>query len=161
MRVGVVQPPREPYGVHQLQDLLLALFFVLDETVDDQGLLDRLRDGVAGVEGRVGVLEDDLHLLPLHTELLLAHLHEVLALEIDLARRRLDQAQDAPARGALAAAGFAHDAERLALFDREGNVVHRVEHPLGRLEIFFQVSDFYHSLAHRSILPPVRTLSSS
>ena len=46
-------------------------------------------------------------------------LRDVAALEADLARGRVEQAHHQPRRGALAAAGLADDAERLAALDLE------------------------------------------
>ena len=48
---------------------------------------------------------------------------DVLALKPDFAGGRLDQAQDAAAGGRFAGAGFADEAERLALLDVEADAV--------------------------------------
>ncbi len=52
--------------------------------------------------------------------------HDVLAIQIDLTRQRLDQPQDRPARSGFATAGFAHKAQRLALVDGKRQVLDRV-----------------------------------
>ena len=56
---------------------------------------------------------------------------DVLAVEPDRARGRLDQAQHQLADGRLAAAGFADQAQRLAAVDREADAVDRLA-PRGR-----------------------------
>ena len=56
----------------------------------------------------------------------------VLALELHLTGRRLDQPEDAAAGRGLAAARFADQAERLALLDRKRHVVHRAHDPTAR-----------------------------
>src|SRR5579883_1839774 len=99
--------------------------------------LDHLDDLVAHREGRV---ERGHRLLKDHGDLVaapLAHLRrleleEVDALEQDLAagnpaRRPRDQAHDRERRHALAAAGFADDAESAASLQREAHAVDGVE----------------------------------
>src|SRR6185503_13099922 len=56
-------------------------------------------------------------------QLVAAHARHILALEPDLARTGFDQAQDAAAGRRLAAARFAHQAQRLALADLEADAV--------------------------------------
>ena len=96
---------------HPLLDLVL---FGLDaELPDDAGNL--AADGVARVEGVVGVLEDHLH----RAELLgraLAHrqIADVLAVETDLAVGAALEAHQHLGEGRFAATGFADDAEGLA-----------------------------------------------
>ena len=52
---------------------------------------------------------------------------DVAALELDRSRRRLDQAEDRPAKRRLAAAGLADEAEDLARADVEVDAVDRVD----------------------------------
>src|SRR5947207_3488793 len=52
---------------------------------------------------------------------------DVLAFEQDLARRRVEQANEQPRGGALSAAGLADDSQRLALHDVERDVVDRLD----------------------------------
>ncbi len=58
----------------------------------------------------------------------------VLAVEEDRAARRLVQPDQQPRHRALAAAGFAHQRQRLALVDAEADAVHRM-HELARLAL--------------------------
>src|SRR5215470_8989658 len=94
---------------------------------------DRLGDLVAHREQRVQrhhrVLQD--HRDPLAADaphLVLGLLQEIGALEEHLARddasRRRQHAQEGQRQGSLARARLAHDAERLALIERQGDVVH-------------------------------------
>ena len=68
----------------------------------------------------------------------------------DAARRVGDQAQDRQRGHALAAAGFADDAQRLAGAQREGHAVDgRAPAPTGREEIGLQVLDLEHGRGRR------------
>ena len=79
----------------------------------------RLGDDVAGRHARIErgerVLEDDLHLPAVGPQLGLAQMRDVAAVDPDAAAGRLDQPQDRAADRRLAAAGFADQAERLAV----------------------------------------------
>ena len=69
---------------------------------------------------------------------------------------RIDEADDRRTRYGLAGAGFAHDAEHLALGDVEGDAVDGLQNPASRDELDAQVPDgedwFCHDsfLSHRS-----------
>ena len=84
------------------------------DLLDPQRLGDRGADGQAGIERRLRVLEDDLHLAPQRAHLLAAEAGDVDALELDRTGGRLDQAQHATPDGRLAAAALADQAEGLA-----------------------------------------------
>jgi hypothetical protein len=90
--------------------------------LDEKALLDDLRDGQAGGEGAVGVLEDHLHVLAQGTDVARAQAVDAAAEDHD---RPLggEQAQHGEAEGGLAGAGFADDADRLALADPDGHAV--------------------------------------
>jgi hypothetical protein len=71
--------------------------------VDLQRLGDDVAHRHAGVQARIGVLEDDLH-VPAHDKHLLAVVAEyVLAIDEDLTLRRFQKAQDEAGERALAA----------------------------------------------------------
>ena len=95
--------------------------------------LDRLRDLVAHrvdrVERRHGLLEDHRDGVAADVaHLVVGQLQQVAPVEPDLARDGLARALDQPHRGhrgdALAAAGLADDAQRLAVLDLERHAVH-------------------------------------
>ena len=85
--------------------------------------VQRLGDDVLGaharIERRVGVLEDDLQVLAVGTHVGAGELVDARTVEMDFAGRRLDQLEDQLAGGRLAAAGFAHQAQRFAGPDGE------------------------------------------
>src|SRR5438876_371501 len=87
----------QPHRLEEVDDALLALLAGLGELVDDQRLSDDRAHGHARVEGGVGILEDDLHVAAKVPQRALVEGGDVLAFEVDLARRRLDEPQDAPA----------------------------------------------------------------
>ena len=87
------------------------------------------------VERADRVLEDDLH-VPAH-RLQVARRRDaddVDAVELDLARGRLEQPQQRAAEGRLAAAGLADEADRLAAADVEVDAVDRLQLADGALE---------------------------
>ena len=78
------------------------------------------------VERGERVLKDHLHVEPRLAQLRLVQRHDVLAIEVDLARQGIDQPQDRTPGGGLAATRFTHKAQGLALVDREGEILHRM-----------------------------------
>jgi hypothetical protein len=88
----------------------------------------------ARVQRRIRVLEDDLELAPHVSHLRPAEARDVTAVEDDLAGRRLDELDDRARQRRLAAAGLAHEAERLPRLHREVDSVHRMDLPDGALE---------------------------
>ena len=111
--------------LHQLQNTLMALGLVLIHLVNVQRLPDDVGDGHAGVEGGIGVLENHGGLLAELIDLLVGF--DGLSVKEDLAARGLVQVQQGAADGGFAAAGFAHEAQRLTPADIEGDIVHRLE----------------------------------
>ena len=105
--------------------------------------------GHARVERGERVLEDDLDLpahLPHGAAVQLGQLRPV---ELDRARRRLDELQHGPTGGRLAAPGLADEAEGLARGDAEGDAADGVddadlvpdERPAAHREVLDQVCD--------------------
>ncbi len=74
----------------------------------------------------------------------------VLAVEGQLAGRGLDQAQHGPREGRLAAAGFADDAEDLALSPLERDPVDRPRDALADAELHRQVANLHQGLGIHS-----------
>jgi hypothetical protein len=97
VRIAAHVVGREADRLEQLDDPRLELGPALRQLVDDQRLADDRADRHARIERGVRVLEDDLHVARQRAQLVLAGPGDVLALEPDLARGRLDQAQDAAA----------------------------------------------------------------
>ena len=81
-----------------------------------QRLGDDVADGHARIERGVRVLKDDLHLFAQAAQLVAAQVHDVAAVEDDLARWSAGSSRRTHAAGGrLARTGFADQAERLAL----------------------------------------------
>ena len=110
------------HGLEQVCHPLID-FLALGDSMDEQRLADDLADRHARVERSVGVLEDDLHVPSQGSQRAAGHRGDVLALEQDLAGRRFDQLHDESAGRGLAAAGFAHEPQDLALGDRKTDAV--------------------------------------
>ena len=90
----------ETHALEQTRDLILALL-APRQVVDAHGFADDVADGHARVETSERVLEDDLHALAVLAHLALGELGDVDAVEVHLARRGLDEAQDRAADGRL------------------------------------------------------------
>ena len=106
MRVAPEVLGGEAHRLEQLYDALLALATASGELVDDERLADDRSHRHPRVQGGVGVLEDDLHLLADLAERPLVEGGDVPILEPDFARGGLDEAEDGPAGRGLAAARF-------------------------------------------------------
>ena len=122
---------------HPLPPLVPALHAVVA-----QRRLEAGAERHPGIEGAVRVLEDELHRTTQRLELLAVGLGDVVALEHDVARGRRCGSEDGPRQRALAAPGFADEAEHLTLADLEGHPVHGVDLPaLAGGEVLDQVLD--------------------
>jgi hypothetical protein len=116
----------QPHGLQQFHDAILERTAVLGETMDNQRLTDDLTDGHAGVQGRIGILEDDLHVAAQCLEFTAIEFSDVATLEPDLPSGRFDQAQDTAPGGGFTAIGFADQAERLAGGYFEADMIDRM-----------------------------------
>ena len=142
---------RDADGVEHL-DRALERLALGDVEVRAHGLGDLAADAVHRVQAGEGILEDHRHVLAAHVaQLGRRGLQQVLAVQQDLARdlRALgvEQPEDGEVGHALARAGLAHDAERLAAPQREreaGDGVH--DAVLGR-ELDREVAHFEEELA--------------
>jgi len=95
------------------------------DAVDVERLADDAARGHARVEARIRVLEDHLHPPPDPPQLGTLQASEVHPVEADLAGGRLVEPDERSAGRALAAAGFADEAERLAPTERERDPINR------------------------------------
>ena len=93
--------------------------------------MQRLRhlvdEAPVGVQRREGILEDHLHVAPRLAQIGRAEPANVPAVEPDVPRGRLDEAQDRASAGRLAAAGLPDERQRLAPEQREADVLDRVD----------------------------------
>src|SRR5258708_22490636 len=108
---------------HALPDLPAAGI-----AMDAQGIGDDGSHPLAGVQRRVRVLEDHLHVAADRPERAPGEPRDVLAVEDDRSAGQLLQPDDATAEGGFAAAGLADQAERLPGPDLDADVVDGV-HP--------------------------------
>ena len=141
-----------PGQAHALQhgvDVVVDLLLVLHHMVGDEGLGDDVPHRHAGVEGGVGVLEDHLHLAANGLQLTGGQLGDVLAVQNDLARGGVIDADNGAGAAALAAAGLPHQAEGPALAQGEAHIVHRVDDAaLACRKMFGQVLHLKDGLFH-------------
>ena len=164
MREAVVVLRREPDRLEQLLDARLPLLLVA-ELVDLQRVADDRADPLARIQARVRILEDHLHLAAQRPQPAGAELLDRLALEDDLAGRRLEQPDDRAAERRLAAARLADEAERLALLHGEADVVDRVhardlalQHALPDREVLLDVPDLDKRRRSPFVLTPASVL---
>jgi len=98
-----------------------------DQMVNPQRLADDFPHPEPGIQGRVGVLEDHLHLGAETDHLSGVELADVRPLEENLPGGGLVQPQKAPADGGFAAPRFPHQPEGFPPADGEADPVHGVD----------------------------------
>ena len=113
------------------------------DTRDQHGLGDDLTDLHAGMQGAVGILEHDLHVLAQRPQFAALHVGQILAVIGDIAGGRLDKAQQGSGHGGLAAAGLANDTQGLAPVQSQGDVVHSLHIALLFKEPFLDGEPFF------------------
>ena len=138
----------EAHEVHH-PGYLAAAFAPVAEAVDAQPFADAVGDRCPWIEARVRVLEDHLHPAPIGLEVGALEAGDVLAVEADRSRGRIDQPQQQPPDGRLAAAGLANQSKRLAPLDVEADVVHGLHQGHGPLR---------DAALHREVLDEVADL---
>src|SRR5579859_1895793 len=148
VRVAVSEVRIEADNAEQLLDALLFLLALFRQTVDLERFGDQVSDRHACIQAGVRVLEDHLHLAPLLAHGFGAQPGQVLAEEVDPASGWLVELEDGPAGGAFAASGLTYQPERLALVDRERDIVHcshranlSLEKTFGDREMHLEVFD--------------------
>src|SRR5216683_451123 len=104
------------------------------QVMDVERLAHDVADRLPWIERRVRVLKDHRHIAAMSPQRRAALVGDVLALELDGAGRRVEQANDGAAQCRLAAARFADQAQRFALLDVEVDPVHRVHMSGGSLQ---------------------------
>ena len=95
--------------------------------VDDERLADNAARRHARIEGRVRVLEDDLHRSPEWAHVPRTEVRDVVSVHPHPAFGGLDELDDRLADGRLSAAGLADEPQGLALANRERDAVDRVD----------------------------------
>jgi hypothetical protein len=104
----------QAHGTQQLFHTTPALSALI-EAVDPERLADDVPHRHPRVQRGVRVLEDDLDVPPHRAHLSALERRDVLAVEDDTARRRLDELDDRATKRRLTAAGLPDDSECLAL----------------------------------------------
>src|SRR4051794_13465720 len=128
MGVAVVVLGAETHQLEQLLDRVLHAALRL-HVLQTEGRADDGADGVARIQGRVGVLEDDLDVAAQRAERTRREVGDVRALEGDAAGRGLGEPRDQPAHRRLAAAALADHPQRLPAAHAEVDAVDRLHGP--------------------------------
>ena len=147
--VGVLLESRLRVGnLHALQKLQRrpARLGLAHAAMDAQRLGDLILHRVEGIQAGHGILEDHADLVAAHlAELAHAHLRHLALIEADGiggdVRVVGKQAHDGHHGHALARAGLAHDAQRLARVQVEGNIAHGLHAAHANVEVGGQVLD--------------------
>ena len=127
MRVARRVARVEPDFLEQRGDAALGIGSP-GQVVDGQRLRQSLAYREARVERPIGILKHDLHAAPQRAQLSPAQRQHVQPVDRHSPRVGLDQPEDGPSYRGLAASRLAHQAERLAGRDCEGDVVHGPDH---------------------------------
>jgi hypothetical protein len=137
------------------------------DLMDVEDLAQGATHALARVERRVGVLEDDLHALPVGGESRFGEREQVDAVEAHLAGVGVVEPEDAAGERALAAAGLADQPQRPAARQAERDPVDRpnpfgrspqgrVEERVGQREVLDEIADLQErarGLSHRGTPP--------
>jgi len=123
VRVAVGEVGVHAHHPQQLLDALLALL-AAREAVDVQGLAHDVAHGLPGVQRGEGILKDHRHLAAHTAHAAAGEPGQLLALELDRAGGRLQEADDRAAQRRLATARLADQAQGLALLDLQVDAVH-------------------------------------
>ena len=155
VRPAVERVARQPHHVHQPRHPLLQIGARFGEAEVAHRLGQDVAHLEAGVQTGERVLEHHLHAPPQRPERADREIVDALAVEHHLAGRRVEQTQDAAPDGGLAAAGLAHQRQRLALGDGERHAVHgmyrgdpRAEHARAHHEVLLEVVHLQESRVH-------------
>ncbi len=155
--IYVRHPLRQTNRVHELRHPAVILLPAGAGLIDPHGFADDIRHPHSGIDGGVGVLEDDLHLPAQLLELLLGGLGNILPVIEDRPIRPLQQVEDHTPQGRFPAAGLAYHAQCFPLLQLKAHIVHRMKHSTGRGEILFQVFDLQNG-SHYASPPSVFTV---
>ncbi len=155
---------------HQLQHLLDSLLTLVTIThpVQLQTFCNRRAHLGTGIEGSVGILEDDLDPTTERLQVLAREVSDVFAVEADGAAGRLQETGEHSTQCRLATARLSDEAEGLPLHDVEIDTRHRSDRGHGPLEdsatdreLLHQVPYLHQMLSHRGPRPsPARSRAS-
>ena len=166
----------QAHHAQQLGHAVLHLAPAAERPVDDERLGDRLRDGHARIQRRIGILKDHAHLGHDLLELAPAQIGNVdrgiaaVRMEEHLAGGGLHRPLDAAPGGGLSAPALAHQRQRLSRVHGEAHVVDRLDdaghlpaEPAGALEVLDEVPDLQQRLpvGHHAPPPAVPAASSA
>jgi hypothetical protein len=116
--------PAESHHFQKLCDPVF-LFRSFGEFVDGQPLPHDFLHRHPGVQGGIGILEDDLHLATELAQFLLVRLEDRRLPKIDLPGSRLDKPEDEACDGRFTAPGLPHQPQGLATANLKAHPVHR------------------------------------
>src|SRR5215218_1616751 len=123
----------------------------LDGPMDIQRLTDDLIDAKAGIEARIGILENDLEPAPIVPHLPFPQSAQVDTVEKDPSLVRLDEAEGAAAGGGLARSGLTDETHDGAALHVEADAVDGLDRAVAGLELLGEPLDAQESFCtHRA-----------
>src|SRR5690606_11909789 len=119
VRITIDYLPRQPHQIQKLVDPSLARRRRVSQFVNEQRLFQNTSHRHSRIQGRVGILKNDLHAPPERLHLRGTASRNVRAVEKDTSRGRFDALQKAPAQGGLSAPRFSDESQGFAFSDLE------------------------------------------
>ena len=138
----------------QFTHAILAFFFRFVDIVDIHRFSDDLTDRHTGIEARIWILEDHLHILAEVFQLLAFDVRDIFSLIINLPRCRIIDLYDSPSGRTFTTAAFPDQTERFTWHDLEADAVYGLHHfLLGKksasgMEMYFQILYFQDRFHH-------------
>ena len=153
MRVARSKARVQAHRIEQLVDPLFDLVAFAD-IVNEQWLTDDLTDVHARVEAGIGILEDHLHPLAGAAQVFALQADQIDIFEINVAGSGSVKLQDGAPGGGFSTARFAHQANRLAFADGEGDAIYGVHHAHLALEYARQDGEMFDQIidAHEYVV---------
>ena len=111
--------------------------------MNDKRLADDCTNSHPRIQRRVGILKNDLHPAPQPSKRFAIQRQQILTIEVNLSRCRLNQPEQRSSNRSLATAGLANQSKRLTLSDGKGYAIHRAHLlPTRCRKVFLQILDF-------------------
>ena len=148
-----------PVQTHQLQQLIDALPALLGiiHLVNDHAFLDNGGNRHSGIQGGVGILEDDLRLFGIVEAVRSLFQVYIFTFIGNFTLGRGINPHSHTAQGGLSAAGFSHQAHGFALHNVKGHVVHGFQDTAGNLKILadsIQSNQLFCQFLRHPLCPP-------
>ena len=137
MGICIDKAAGESHRIHELCHFFVYLMLIFADAVYFDGIGNDLTDRHPRIKACIRVLKNDLHLMMHFPHLFLIVFTDIFAAVQDLPAGRLNETQDRSPQRGFSTTGFTHDAQRFSFFNRQINIVNRMEASLWRFKVFF------------------------